>query len=80
MHFWGLRGEGLGVRVRGEEWKQTVVFPPFSAYKYCSVSFLQNIRFLLTFRKICEMSKTMTGNRTVLTNKVRLSIKLTSHS
>ena len=32
-----------------------------------SVSFLQNIRFLLTFRKRCEiMSKAITGNRTVL--------------
>ena len=44
-----------------------VVFSPFSVYKYCSVSFFQNIKFLLTFRKRCEiMSKTMTGNRTVL--------------
>ena len=38
---WGVRGEG---------WRWTVVFPPFSVYKYCSVSFLQNIRFLLSFR------------------------------
>ena len=36
----GLRGEMGG--------ELTVVFPPFSVYKYCSVSFLQNIRF---FRK-----------------------------
>ena len=68
----------MGVRDEGgsEEWRWTVVFPPFSIDKCCFVSFLQNRRFLLTFRKICEMSKTMTGNRTVLTNKVRLSIKL----
>ena len=50
-----------------EGWGWTVVFFPFSVYKYCSVSFLLNIKFLLTFRKRCEiMSKTMTGNRTVL--------------
>ena len=62
-------GEEWGVRVKGggEGWRWTVVFPPFSVYRYCSVSFLQNIRFLLTFRKRCEIiSKTMTGNRTVL--------------
>ena len=54
----GVRGEGWG-------WRWTVVFL-FSVYKYCSVSFLQNIRVLLTFRKRCEiMSKTMTDNKTV---------------
>ena len=40
-----MRGGGEG----------TVVFPPFSVYKYCSVSFLQNISFLLTFREKCEI-------------------------
>ena len=55
------------MRGGGEEWWWMVVFSPFSVYKYFSVSFLQNIRFLLTFRKVCEiMSKTMTGSRTVL--------------
>ena len=57
----------MGVRDGGEGWRWMVVFPPFALYKYCSVSFLQNIRFLLTFRRRCEiMSKAMTGNRTVL--------------
>ena len=55
------------MRGEGEGWSGTAVFPPFSVYKYCFVSFLPDIRFLLTFRKRCEiMSKTMTGNRTVL--------------
>ena len=54
------------VKGGGEGWRWTVVFH-FSVYKYCSVSFFQNITFLLIFRKTCEiMSKTMTGNRTVL--------------
>ena len=39
-----MRSEGWGVRAGGGGW-WTVVFPPFSVYKYCSVSFLQNIRF-----------------------------------
>ena len=46
---WGVRGEGWGRGVRGEGRRWTVVFPPFSVHKYCSVSFLQNIRFLLSF-------------------------------
>ena len=55
---WGVKGEGWGMGARGEGWgrgvrgegrRWTVVFPPFSVYKYCSVSFLQNIRFLLSF-------------------------------
>ena len=57
----GNEGGGVtGDRWGGGEWRWTVVFPPFSVYKYCSVSFLQNIRFLLTFGKRCEiMSKTV---------------------
>ena len=43
----GVRVRNGGVRVKGggEGWRWTVVFPPFSVYKYCSVSFLQNIMF-----------------------------------